>query len=157
MAFQDAQSTLDDIRRLQDRTHDELVRHAFALPYMLLMALGIFITYASTDLQSPWDDVVLLLGTGLYVGVIIVHTRAKLCRASVRPRSISTPLEMVFYLGWAFSPLLAFLASESAAEALDLPARGTLAAAVTAVTFVAAMPLTRRIAKAVMRQKNSRL
>src|SRR5689334_662728 len=106
MTLQDARSTLDDIRRLQDKTRDELLRNAFALPYMLLMALGLFIQYASTDLPSPWDDGVLLLGLTLYVGVVIVHTRARLCRASVRPRSTRlTPLEVVFYLGWAFSPL----------------------------------------------------
>ena len=157
MDLQDAQSTLNDIRRLQNRTRDELVRHTFALPYMVLMAVGIFVGYASTDLQAPWDDVVLVLGFGLFMGVVIVQ-HLRMCRASVRPRSLWAPtgLELLFYLGWAASPLLLFLASASATETLDLPAQGTLAAAVTALTFVAATPLLRRVAKSLMQRQDGR-
>ena len=155
---QDAQYSLDRIHHLQDRTRDALVRHNFGLPYMLLMALGIFVAYASDDLQSPWDDVVCVLGFGLYMGVVIVQ-QLLMCRSAVRPRSLWVPtrLELLFYIGWAISPLLVFFATRYVTRALELPAPGTLAAAVTALAFVAATPLTRRVAKAVMRQENGRL
>ncbi|MEO3858215.1 hypothetical protein [Acrocarpospora sp. B8E8] len=157
MSPNDAQSTLDDIRRLQDRTRDELVGHNFSLPYALLMALGLFIGFASTDLPRPWNDVACLLGFGLYVGVTILQ-QVRQCRSSVRPRSLWVPtrLELVFYVGWAVSILLVFAAARTATWALDLPAQGTVAAAVVALAFVAATPLARRIVKAIMRQDSGR-
>ncbi|MGW0809130.1 hypothetical protein [Nonomuraea sp. NPDC002799] len=147
----DAQYSLDQIHHLQDRTRDELVRHNFALPYMFLLALGIFVAYGSGDLQPPWDDIGCVLGLGLYMGVVIVQ-QLRMCRAAVRPRRLWVPTlrESLFYVGWGISPLLVFLASGFAAGALGLTARATLAAGVTALTFVAATPLIRRVAKAAM-------
>jgi hypothetical protein len=53
MTPDDAQTSLDDIRRLQDRTRDEYVRHGFSRPYMLASALALFIAFASFDLPAP--------------------------------------------------------------------------------------------------------
>ncbi|MGJ6965858.1 hypothetical protein ACSDR0_28515 [Streptosporangium sp. G11] len=157
MNVQDAQTTLQDIRRLQDRTRDELVRHLVALPYMALMSVGLFIGYASIDIPDPWSDLALVLGFGLFVVMVFVQ-HLRMCVASVRPRSmgLSDRMELLFYLGWAAIPLLPFLASRWAAEILDLPMKNTVAAAVTALAYVAATPLLRGVAKSIMQRQDGR-
>ncbi|MFC4588201.1 hypothetical protein [Sphaerisporangium corydalis] len=157
MNAQDAQTALHDIRRLQDKTRDELARQLFSLPYMALMAVGLFIGYASSDLPGSWDDVAVVLGFGLFIGVVVVQ-HLRMCRASVRPRFLWVPerLELVFYLSWAASPLVFFLVARWVAEALGLPATDTLAAAVTALAYVAATPLFRGIVKSIMQRQDGR-
>ena len=89
----DAQSSLDDIRRLQDRTREQVVRQSFALSHVLLAALGLLLGLASVDLQNPWRTAALLLGFGLFVGVGIVLER----RALVQRKP--TGLEWLFWVG----------------------------------------------------------
>lgn len=49
---QDAQASLDSIRRLQDRTREEIARQVFPLPYVIISSLGIFAGFAAADLPA---------------------------------------------------------------------------------------------------------
>ncbi|MGI5241488.1 hypothetical protein [Dactylosporangium sp. CA-139066] len=152
----DAQSSLDDIRRLQDRTREQVVRQSFALPYVVLAALGLFVGLASIDLQNPWRTAVVLVGFGLFVAVGIVHQR----RALVQRKP--TALELLFWVGLSAGLMLLFGVSRIAAWVLfGLPAQGLasqgmLAAAATAVTYVALTPLIRRTFKEIVLRDGGR-
>ena len=140
----DAQSSLDDIQRLQDRTREQVVRQSFALPHVLLAALGLLVGLASIDLQNPWRTGALLLGFGLFVGVGIVHER----RALVQRKP--TGPEWLFWVGLSAGLMLLFSVFRIAAWALfGLQSQGVLsqaaaAAVATAITYVAITPLIRR-------------
>jgi membrane protein YdbS with pleckstrin-like domain len=140
----DAQSSLDDIRRLQDRTREQVVRQSFTRSCVLLAAVGLLVGLASIDLQNPWRSAALLLGFGLFFGVGIVHER----RALVQRKP--TGLEWLFWVGVSAGLMLLFGVFRIAAWALfGLPPQGLLsqaaaAAAATAVTYVALTPLIRR-------------
>lgn len=152
MNSQDAQSSLDTIRRLQGRTREEIVRQMFPLPCVVISALGLFAGLGSTDLPRPWPTVGSLLGFGLYAGIGIVYAHW----ASVRRKP--TGQEVGVYLALTAVLLLVFGISRIAAFfLLGVPAHGLLsqgavAGAVTAVTYVAIMPLTRRVMKAIIQQ-----
>ncbi|MGN9841272.1 hypothetical protein ACTMTI_24400 [Nonomuraea sp. H19] len=141
----DAQSSLDDIRRHQARTREEIVRQSFALPYVLLAALGLFVGFASADLERPWSTVATLCGFGLFAGVGIVRE----LRASVRRKP--TVQEVVFFSGVMIGICMFFGIARIAAWALfDVPAHGllsqaTVAAAATAVAYVAMTPVNRQV------------
>lgn len=140
----DAQSSLDDIQRLQGRTREQVVRQSFAFSYVLLAALGLLVGLASIDLQNPWRTAALLLGFGLFVGVGIVHER----RALVQRKP--TGPEWLFWLGLSAGLMLLFGAFRIAAWALfGLPPQGLLsqaaaAAVATAASYVALTPVIRR-------------
>jgi cation transport ATPase len=152
----DAQSSLDAIRQLQDRSREEVVRHSFARPYVLLAALGLFVMLASTDLQRPWSLAAILLGFGLYVGVGLVRERW----ASVQRKP--SGLEVLFYLGLSAGLMLLFGIFRIVAWALfSVPAhglwsQGTLAAAAAALMYVAITPLARRGFRVIMRRDSGR-
>ncbi|MFC4115248.1 hypothetical protein [Nonomuraea zeae] len=147
----DAQSSLDDIRRLQGKTHDEIVRHNFTLPYVLLGAVGLLIGFGGTDLDNSWRTLSMVLGFGLFVGVAIVHER----RASARMKG-SLPL-LGLQSAISAGVLLVYIVFRIASWALfGLPAHGLLsqgmAGGVAAtVAYVLATPLTRRAHLAIMR------
>jgi hypothetical protein len=140
---QDAQRSLDDIRRLQGRTREQIVRQSSTRSYVPFAALGLFAGLASVDLQNPWRTVVLLLGFGLFAGVGIVHEHRALVRRKV------TALEGLYWVGLSAALMLLFGAFRIAAWAwLALPAQGlwsqgTLAAAAAAASYVAMAPLIR--------------
>lgn len=146
----DAQSSLDDIRRLQDRSREQVVRQSFALARVLLAALGLLLGLASVDLQNPWRTAALLLGFGLFVGVGIVLER----RALVQRKP--TGLEWLFWVGLSAGLMLLFGVFRIAAWALfglqsqGLLSQAAVAAAATAVTYVAITPLIRRTFKAIV-------
>ncbi len=62
------QSSLENIRRLQDRTHDQLVRQGFALPYVITSMLVLFLMFAPFDLQGSWAAAAGLVGCAVAGG-----------------------------------------------------------------------------------------
>ncbi|ETK32359.1 hypothetical protein [Microbispora sp. ATCC PTA-5024] len=154
---QDAQSSLDEIRRLEGRTRQVLVSQRFARPYVLLAALGLFVGLASLDLENPWRSAALLIGFGLFVGVGIVQEH----RALVRRKP--TGPEWLFWTGLSAGLMLLFGVLRIAAWAwFGLPAQGllsqgTVAAAATAATYLAVTPLARRTLTTVTRREGGRV
>jgi hypothetical protein len=152
----DAQSSLADIRRLQDRTREQVVRQSFTLSYVLLAALGLLVGLGSSDLQNPWRTAALLLGFGLFFGVGIVHER----RALVQRKP--TGLEWLFWVGLSAGLMLMFGVFRIAAWALfSLQPQGLLsqaaaAAAATAAIYVAITPLIRRTFKEIVLRDGGR-
>jgi hypothetical protein len=150
MAYQyDPQASLDDIRRMEDRTRDEYVRHGFARSNVVAVAVLLFIAIASRDLPNPWDGVVSLLAVGALVALAIVHAR----RAAVRRNP--SGLELLLLLGASGALLAALVGFVAAARALDLPAPHTFAAAALALTSVVAARWTRRAYAAVVRRQDA--
>lgn len=151
-----AQSSLDEIRRLEEATRDEEVRQNFSLPYAAVAALGLFVALASTDLEWPWSVVASTLGFGVYLGVAIVLVR----RASVRRNPTSQ--EWMLYAGLSAGLMIVFGAVRTIGWAVfGLKAhgplsQGTVAAAVVALIFFASTPLIRRAIRAIMRQDGRR-
>ncbi|MFC5816957.1 hypothetical protein [Nonomuraea harbinensis] len=148
----DAQASLDDIHRLQDRTREQIVRQSFALPRVVISALGLFTAFAAIDLPRPWNFVGLALGWAVYAGVGIVHEH----RASVRRKP--TPPEVLFHGGLLACIMVAFIVGRIASFALfDLPSQGLLSqaaagATVAALAYVAATPVNRSLMKAIVQQ-----
>ncbi|MFI6316642.1 hypothetical protein ACIBG8_03945 [Nonomuraea sp. NPDC050556] len=146
-----AQDTLEEMRRMQDRTREEIARHAFARSYVLAAALGLFVGFASGDLDRPWNTIALVLGFGLFAGAGVVHEHWALVRR--KPKG----LELLPYAGLLVVVCVLFGAFRIAAWALfDVPAHGlvsqsVLAAAATALTYLALTPLTRRVFRDVLR------
>ena len=147
MTPHDPQTSVEEIRRLQDRTRDEYVRHGFSRPYLLVTALAVFIMFASSDLPSPyWDNAVAALGLALTVGGLLVHQR----RASVRRRP--TALELLFSVGVGGVLVVVVSVSLGVAHTLGLPAPNTFAAAVIALTVLGGANLTRPVYTAIVRR-----
>ncbi|GAA1183562.1 hypothetical protein [Pseudonocardia alaniniphila] len=146
----DAQSSLDDIRRLQGRTREQVVRQSFARPNVLLAALGLLVGLASIDLENPWRTVAFLLGFGLFVGVGIVHERRALVKRE--PAGV----EWLFWVGLSAGLMLLFGIFRIAGWVLfglqpqALLSQAAVAAAATAVAYVAVTPLIRRAFVAVV-------
>jgi hypothetical protein len=152
----DAQSSLDDIRRLQDRTREQVVRQSFARSNVLLAALGLLVGLASIDLENPWRTVAFLIGFGLFLGAGIVHER----RALVKRRPIG--LEWLFWVGLSAGLMLLFSIFRIAGWALfglqsqGLLSQAAVAAVATVVTYVAVTPLIRRTFKAIVLREGGR-
>jgi hypothetical protein len=150
MAFMtphDPQTSVEEIRRLQDRTRDEYVRHGFSRPYLLVTALAVFIVFASSDLPTPyWNNAAAAFGMALTVGSLLVHQR----RASVRRRP--TALELLFSVGAGVVLLLVGSVCLGVAHTLDLPAPNTLAAAAIALAVLGGANLTRPVYTAIVRR-----
>jgi hypothetical protein len=152
----DAQSSLDDIRRLQDRTREQVVRQSFTLSCVLLAALGLLVGLASIDLQNPWRTAALLLGFGLFFVVGIVHERCALVQRKPTGR------EWLFWVGLSAGLMLLFGVFRIAAWALfglqpqGLPSQAAAAAAATAATYVAITPLIRRTFKEIVLRDGGR-
>ncbi|NUW46215.1 hypothetical protein [Nonomuraea rhodomycinica] len=148
----DAQASLDAVRRLQDRTRDEIVRQSFSPPFVILAALGLFVAFASTDLERPWNFVGGALGAALYGGIGILREH----RACTRRKFI--PQELLFHLGLLAFFVVIYSIGRIAAWALlavpaeGLPSQAMVGAALAAVAYVAATPLNRRALKAIVRQ-----
>ncbi|MFI6298587.1 hypothetical protein ACIBEJ_43830 [Nonomuraea sp. NPDC050790] len=148
----DARSALDDIRRGQDSTRQEIARQATAGPYVLLAALGLFAAFAGIDLPSPWNLVALVLGLGLYAATGIVREH----RATARRKPAGA--DYLLHAGWFAGLVLVFSAGRVAAHGLlGLPAQGlwsqaTVGAAAVAVVYLATTPLLRRAILAIMRR-----
>ncbi|MEV4395569.1 hypothetical protein [Nonomuraea sp. NPDC049607] len=148
----DAQFSLDDIHRLQDRTRKQIVQQSFAPPRVAVSALGLFGTLAAIDLPSPWHFVVAALGMLVYVGVGIVYEH----RASVRRKA--TSMEVLFHGGLLAYVMVAFTIGRIVAFALfDLPSHGLLSqsvvgAVVAAVAYVAATPVNRSVLTSIVRR-----
>jgi hypothetical protein len=142
----DPQASLDDIRRMQDRTRDEYVRHGFARSNVIAVAVLLFVAIASRDLPNPWDGAVSLLAVGVLVAMAIVHAR----RAPVRRQPSGR--ELLVMLGASAALVGALIGFVAAAHALDLPAPYTFAAAALALTSVVVAQWTRRAYAAVVRR-----
>ena len=151
MAYQyDPQASLDDIRRMQDRTREEYVRHGFDRPHVLAVAVALFVAIASRDLPNPWDSVVNLLAVGALVAMAIVHAR----RAAVRRHPGRA--ELLLSLGAIVALLAALAGFVAAARALDLPVPNTFAAAALALTSVVTAQWTKPACMAIVRRSDPR-
>jgi len=147
MTPHDLQTSAEEIRRLQDRTRDEYLRHGFSRPYLLVSALAVFMMFASHDLPGPyWDSAAGALGAALLVGGLVVHQR----RASVRRRP--TALELLFSAAIGAVLLLICAVFLGAARTLDLPAPNTVAAAAIALAILLGANLTRPVFTAIVRR-----
>ncbi|WP_176611519.1 hypothetical protein [Actinomadura sp. WMMB 499] len=143
MNANDARAALADVQRMQERTRDEYVRNHFARPYLLLTAFGIFVALASSDLPSPWNTVVFLLGEGLLVGGAVMQRR----RAAVRRKANAA--EGMYVFGAAAALIAAYVAFNIVASlgvlSFGLPAPRTFAAAALALLFLAVAGPSRRL------------
>ena len=143
----DPQTALDQIRRMQDHTRDEYVRHGFSLPQVLMAALGLFVVVAARDLPEPWGTVVSLGAVAVLVLMAVVHTR----RAAVRRQAGAA--ELALLAGASVALLIAIVALPAAAEALELPAPNTIAAAVIALLSIVIARGTRAAFATVVRRE----
>ncbi|MFD7785524.1 hypothetical protein ACFV4Q_20915 [Streptomyces nojiriensis] len=132
MTAYDAQTALDAIRHHQEQTLDEYVRHARSRPFLIISALGLFAVCSSFDLPNPWNTAAVLAGNGLILGGLFVYER----RAPVRRKTVGS--EALFYAAMGVLLVVLFWTVAIGAYFLGLPARHTVAAAVTALTAVAA-------------------
>ncbi|MER7362925.1 hypothetical protein [Nonomuraea wenchangensis] len=152
----DAQSALDDIRRLQDTTRNEIVRSSFAMPRVIVVALGLFINFALIDLGSPWQFIGLAVGLGLFVGVGVLYEY----RAAVRRQP--TFREASYHVMVLIGIFVVFVAGRILAFALfDAPAHGLMSqamagAVLAALAYVAATPVNRRVMRSLVRQSGGR-
>ncbi|EFL19663.1 hypothetical protein [Streptomyces sp. C] len=142
----DAQTALDAIRHRQEQTFNAYVRHAYSRPYLIVSALGLFAVCSSFDLPNPWSTAAVLAGNGLALGGLFVHQR----RAPVRRKAVGS--EVLFYGVTGVALLVLFWAVAVAAYFLSLPARHTLAAAVTALAAVVASYALRPVVENVIRR-----
>jgi predicted permease len=150
MAYQyDLQASLDDIRRMQDRTREEYVRHGFARSYVIAVAVGLFVVIASRDLPHWWDSVVSLLGVGALIALAVVNGR----RATVRRRAGRSEVVILVVAGVVLLGALAgFLA---AAHGLDLPAPNTWAGAALALSSIVISEVTGKAYAAAVRRQDA--
>jgi predicted permease len=145
MDSEDARRSLADMRRLQDRTLQEYIRRTFSRPGVLLLALGLFIVCASFDLPGRWDTAAVVLGDALIFAVIVVGY----ARASVRRKPSGA--ELVIMLAASAYLIAGFVALHVAARLVGLPAPYTIAAAATALAFVAFGRPMRRVYEKIVR------
>lgn len=142
----EAQAALDAIHRHQEQTLDAYLRHAYSRPYLIAAALGLFAVCSSFDLPSPWNTAAVLAGNGLVLGGLFVYRR----RAPVRRTVVGS--EALFYTATGVLLAVLFWTVVIASHFLALPARHTLAAAVTALTAVAASYVVRPLVGTVIRR-----
>lgn len=141
----DAQSALDNVRRLEGKTREEMVRRILPLPQVIISALGVFVGLGSIDLERPWSTVAFVLGFFMFAGVGMVYAdwtpvRRKPTNQEIRVRiALIVVLTVIFVVAWiAISGLI------------HVPASGGIAAAVTAVVYLGLTPLIRRIMKTII-------
>ncbi|WP_405525742.1 hypothetical protein OG592_40710 [Streptomyces avidinii] len=146
MTSYDAQTALNAVHHRQEQTFDAYTRHANSRPYVIVAALGLFAVCASFDLPSPWNTAAVLAGNALTLGGLFVHHR----RAPVRRKTVGP--EAMFYAAIAVLLLALFWTVAIAAHFLGLPARYTLAAAVTALTAVVASYALRPLVGTIVRR-----
>jgi hypothetical protein len=147
MTSPDPQTSVEEIRRLQDRTRDEYVRHGFSRPYLLVTALAVFVMFASSDLPRPyWNNAVAVLGAALIVGGLVVHQR----RAAVRRRP--TALEVLFSVGLGIVLMVICSVCLGVTHTFDLPAPNTIAAAAIGLVVLCGANLTRPVFAAIVRR-----
>ncbi|CND45123.1 Uncharacterised protein [Mycobacterium tuberculosis] len=145
MDLDEARRSLDTVRLMQGRTREEYIRQGFARPGVLLIALGLFLVCASFDLPGRWDTVAMLLGDALILGVIA----GGCARASVHRRPGGA--ELVIVLAASACLIAGFVTLQIVARLVGLPAPYTIAAAVTALAFVAFMHPMRRVYSKIVR------
>lgn len=120
--------------------------HAHSRPYLIISALGLFAVCSSFDLPSPWSTAVVLAGNGLALGGLFVYQR----RAPVRRKTVGS--ELLFYGALGVLLFVLFWTVAIGAYFLGLPARHTLAAAVTALAAVAASYALRPVVGTIIRR-----
>ncbi|MFE1555473.1 hypothetical protein ACFW6V_10815 [Streptomyces sp. NPDC058734] len=146
----DAQTALNAIRHRQEQTFNEYMRHAYSRPYLLVSALGLFAVFSSFDLPNPWNIAAVLAGNGLAVAGQFVHQR----RAPVRRKPVGS--EVLFYGVLVVLILVVFWTVAIAAYFLGLPARHTIAAAVTALAVVVSSYALRPFVENLVRRNGHR-
>ncbi|MDX3538981.1 hypothetical protein PV721_32535 [Streptomyces sp. MB09-01] len=146
MTAYDAQTALDAIHHRREQTLAAYMRHAHSRPYLIVSVLGLFAVCSSFDLPSPWNTAAVLAGNGLTLGGLFVHQR----RAPVRRKTVSS--EGLFYSAVGVLLLALFWTVAIAAHFLGLPARHTLAAAVTALAALVASYAMRPVVESIVRR-----
>ncbi|MFI8393016.1 hypothetical protein [Streptomyces sp. NPDC085540] len=146
MTAYDAQTALDAIHHRQEQTLDAYMRHAHSRPYLIISVLGLFAVCSSFDLPSPWKAAAIVAGNALALGGLFVHQR----RAPVHRKTVGS--EALFYVAIGVLLLALFWTVAIAAYFLGLPARHTLAAAVTALTALVASYALRPVVGAIIRR-----
>ncbi|KOU33752.1 hypothetical protein [Streptomyces sp. WM6378] len=146
MTSYDAQTALNAIHHRQEQTRDEYMRHAYSRPYVLISALGLFAVCASFDLPSRWGTAAVLIGNGLTLGGLFVHQRRAPARRKCEGR------EVLFLAAIGALGVTLFWTVAVAAYFLDLPARHTIAAAVSTLACVAGMYALRPAVKGMIRR-----
>ncbi|MEU2450729.1 hypothetical protein ABZ605_11775 [Streptomyces sp. NPDC012765] len=141
MTAYDAQSALDAIHHRREQTLDAYMSHANSRPYLIASALGLFAVCSAFDLPNPWNTAAVVAGNALALGGLFIHQR----KAPVR-RKAAGP-ETLFHVALGVLLLVVFWTAAIGAHFLGLPARHTLAAAVTALTAVAASYALRPVVK----------
>ncbi|MFK0259131.1 hypothetical protein [Streptomyces sp. NPDC090445] len=140
----DAQTALNAIHHRQEQTLSEYMR--YSRPYVIISALGLFAVCSSFDLPSPWNTAAVLTGNCLTLGGLFVQQR----RAPVRRKVVGS--EALFYAAIGVLLLALFWTVAIAAYFLSLPARHTLAAAVTALAAVVASYALRPVVETIIRR-----
>jgi hypothetical protein len=143
-----AEASLDDIRRMQDRTREEYVDQGFARRSVVAVAVALLIVVAARDLPDPWDGVVGLLAAGALVAMAVTNVR----RATVRRHPGRR--ELLLLLGAAAALLAAIVGIRAATHALGLPAPHTVAGVMVALMSIVAAQRVRRAYAAVVRQED---
>ncbi|MGE7386386.1 hypothetical protein ACQKM2_13015 [Streptomyces sp. NPDC004126] len=143
----DAQTALDAIRHRQEQTFDEYLRHAYSRPQLIVSALGLFTVCSSFDVPSPWRTAAVLVGNALVLGGLFVHRR----RAPVSRKAVGS--DALVYGVAGVLVLVLFWSVAIAGYFLGLPARHTIAAAVTALAAVGASYLLRPVVENAIRRK----
>ncbi|WP_214319450.1 hypothetical protein [Nonomuraea sediminis] len=147
---QDAQSALDNVRRLEGKTREEMVRKILPLPHVVISALGIFVGLASTDLERPWSTIAFVLGFFMFagVGMVYAHWTAVHRKPTNQEIGVRVALIVVLYVVFVVARIAAFGLIH--APASGLLSQGGIAAAVTAVAYLGLTPLIRRIMKTII-------
>lgn len=146
MTAYDAQTALNTIHHHQGQTLDEYMRHAHSRPYLIISALGLFAVCSSFDLPNPWKAAAILAGNALTLGGLLLQQR----KAPVRRKIVGS--EALFYAAIGVLLLVLFWTVAIGAYFLGLPARHTLAAAVTALTTVVASYALRPVLWTIIRR-----
>ncbi|QYC45111.1 hypothetical protein Nocox_37795 [Nonomuraea coxensis DSM 45129] len=152
----DAQSSLDDIRRLQETTRNEIVRRSFAMPRVIIVAFGLFISFAAIDLGAPWQYIGGALGFALFVAVGVVYEY----RSAVRRQP--TVQEALYHSVVLIGVCMVFAVGRILAFALlGAPAHGLMSQAMAgavlgALAYVAAVPLNRLVMRSLVQQGRGR-
>ncbi len=134
----DAQNALEDIRRRGDQSRDAHVRFGQSGAALPLLALTVFLPFASFDLPNPWGGAV-ILPEAVLIAVILA---AYLLRSPVRRPVTTTEAALGAAAGVAL--VAAFGGLAAAARMGGLPAPHTLAAALLCTTGAAGLALARR-------------
>ncbi|MGQ5597270.1 hypothetical protein ACUJ8N_28735 [Streptomyces sp. ESR1.13] len=134
----DAQNALDDIHRRGEQSRDAYFRFGHSRTTVQLLALSVFLPFASFDLPNPWGGAVVLPEVALVSIMLVAYLR----HAPVR-RSITTR-EAALGAAAGIALMTAFKGLATAARVGGVPAPHTAAAALLCTAGAACLILAGR-------------